>query len=128
VELLDLYPTLVELCGLELPAGLEGVSLVQTLEDPQQAVKSAALTQTPRPNYPRGRIPEIMGYSMRTELYRYIEWRDFESKEVVARELYDHTQDPTESRNVVDQEQYRSEIESLRRKLDGLVSATEPSH
>ncbi len=90
VELLDIYPTLAELCELRAPQELEGVSLVPLLKDPQRTVKPVALTQTPRPNYLRGKMPPIMGYSIRSKRFRYTEWRDFESGEVQARELYDH--------------------------------------
>jgi iduronate 2-sulfatase len=44
-----------------------------------------------------------MGYAVRTERYRYVEWREWETKDIVARELYDHTVDPRESRNIANQ-------------------------
>jgi len=101
VELLDLYPTLVELCGLPRPKGLEGVSLAPVLADPTAQVKRAAFTQHPRPAYYRGQ-PEVMGASVRTDRYRYTEWRDFATGKVMARELYDHKSDPAETKNVID--------------------------
>lgn len=100
VELIDLYPTLAELCGLDAPAELEGVSLTPLLTDPLAEVKDVALTQTTRPNYPRGKLPEVMGYSLRTDRYRYTEWRDFSSGVVQARELYDHQEDSQEIANL----------------------------
>ena len=99
VELLDLYPTLVELCGLPAVDGPEGVSLVPILKDARARVKSAALTQAPRPNNFKG-APDAMGYSVRIERYRYTEWRDWKTGEVVARELYDHLNDSGETRNL----------------------------
>ncbi len=101
VELLDVYPTLVDLCGLDSPAGLEGISLRPVLEAPEASVKAVALTQTPRPNYLRGKMPEVMGYSIRAKDHRYTEWRDFKSGKVLERELYDHRKDPGETINVV---------------------------
>ena len=77
VELLDLYPTLTDLCGLKAPPGVEGTPLTPLLIAPDNNIKSVALTQTPRPNYPRGKQPKIMGYSIRTQRFRYTEWRDF---------------------------------------------------
>lgn len=98
-ELLDLYPTLAELAGLPRPAGVDGVSLVPVMKDPAAAVRPAALTQHPRPAYGKG-APEAMGYSLRTDRHRYVEWRDWTNGAVVARELYDHGADPAETRNV----------------------------
>lgn len=104
-ELVDLYPTLAEMCGLKAPAGLEGKSLVTVLNDPSKSVKPAAFTQHPRPNYydrtPKG-VPEAMGYSIRTDRVRYTEWRDWETGKVIARELYEHPKDPAELRNAID--------------------------
>ncbi|MCC6352876.1 MAG: sulfatase [Verrucomicrobiae bacterium] len=102
-ELLDLYPTLAELCDLPRPAGLDGVSLVPILKDPLQSVRAAALTQHPRPAYydrEPSKTPTAMGYSVRTERCRYIEWRDWKTGETLARELYDHQTDDFETRNL----------------------------
>ena len=99
-ELLDLFPTLTELCGIPNPEGLAGVSLVPLLQDSGREVKPFALTQTPRPNYPRGKAPKHMGYSIRTGHLRYTEWRNFQTDEVVSRELYDHSVDPQETENI----------------------------
>ena len=98
-ELLDLYPTLVELCGLPKAEGLEGTSLVPVLDNPGSRVKEAAYTQHPRPAYFTG-APDVMGRSVRTNRYRYTEWRNFKTGEVVASELYDHEKDPLETVNV----------------------------
>ena len=113
VELLDIYPTLAELCGLAAPADLEGVSLKPVLIDPNDHVRSIALTQTPRPNYPDGKLPEIMGYSIRTELYRYTEWRDFQTGEVQAKELYDHHSDPQETTNLAGHASHKTIVAAL---------------
>ena len=98
-ELLDLYPTLVELCGLSRAEGLEGKSLVPILEDPTAIVKKGAFTQHPRPAYFTG-APDAMGRSVRTVRYRYTEWRDFKTGKVIATELYDHEKDPLETVNI----------------------------
>lgn len=125
VELLDIYPTLTDLCGLEPPAETEGVSLVPLLEDPTAKVKEVALTQTPRPNYLRGKmLPEVMGYSIRTDRYRYTEWREFESGDVQARELYDHESDPGETTNIARQGALESTVAELARQLQTTLSKT----
>ena len=69
-EFVDIYPTLAELCGLPLPKHLEGTSLVPVLRDPSKSVKTAAFSQ-----YPRGVDGrQLMGYSMRTDRYRFTRW------------------------------------------------------
>ena len=98
-ELLDLYPTIVELAGLPKPRHLEGKSLLPVLKDPAATVKQAAYTQHPRPAYYKG-APEAMGYSMRTADVRYTEWRNWKTGRIIARELYDHQKDPSENLNV----------------------------
>jgi iduronate 2-sulfatase len=97
VEFVDIYPTLAELAGLPLPKHLEGASLVPVLRSPTKAVKSAAFSQYPRPNQGQ----RLMGYSMRTDRYRFTRWvqRDDRTK-VDAVELYDHQTDPRENTNL----------------------------
>ena len=98
-ELLDLYPTIVELAGLPTPKHLEGASLLPVLKNPAASVKQAAYTQHPRPAYYKG-APEAMGYSMRTTEVRYTEWRNWKTGKIIARELYDHRKDPGENHNI----------------------------
>lgn len=105
VELVDLFPTLCTLAGLETPAHLEGTSLEPLLDRPDQPVKSAAFSQYVRrpKNSPDGK--RYMGHSMMTGRYHYVEWRpwDHDSKtagELVAVELYDLDEDPGETVNV----------------------------
>ncbi len=117
VELLDIYPTLADLCGLKAPDDLEGRSLAPILKNPSATVKNVALTQTPRPNYPRGKMPEVMGYSIRADRFRYTEWRDFKTGQVQARELYDHEKDPGETANVAGQASYLAKREWLGRLM-----------
>ena len=121
VELLDIYPTLAELCGISPPDELEGRSLRPLLENPDQPFRSAALTQTPRPNYPKGKLPQSMGYSARTDRFRYTEWRDFKSGRVLARELYDHQTDPLETVNVVEQLEYKKWLPELEEEMAELI-------
>ncbi len=119
VELLDLYPTLVDLCGLPAPRHkLEGVSLRPLLENPDATVKTEAFTWHPRPAYPPDRQnPTAMGFSMRTNRHRYTEWRDHHSGEIIARELYDHDKDPGETRNLADAPEQSPLLEKLHRRM-----------
>ena len=87
VELLDLFPTLCELTGLEVPDFAEGKSLVPILDAPEAKIHESVHSQY----YRRHEGDEYMGYSMRTDQYRYTEWRDFESGEIKSQELYDHS-------------------------------------
>jgi iduronate 2-sulfatase len=99
VELVDLFPTLTELCGLKKPAGLDGTSLAGVLEAPTKSVKATAFTQHPRPAYfdrTRRGTPQAMGYSVRTAAGRYTEWRDWQTGKVLGAEYYDHARDPNE--------------------------------
>lgn len=105
VELLDVFPTLVDLCGLPMPGGLEGVSLRPVVENPGQTVKAAAFTQHPRPAHIE-LSGEVMGYSMRDERYRYTEWREWTTGRTLAVELYDHDRDAGENRNLSDSPDY----------------------
>jgi iduronate 2-sulfatase len=96
VEFVDIYPTLSELAGLPLPKHLEGVSFRPLLDSPKQPWKSAAFSQYPRPQ--RG---GLMGYSMRTDRYRFTVWVNRKDHtKVDAVELYDHQSDPQEDTNI----------------------------
>ena len=99
VELVDVYPSLVELCGLKVARHLEGQSIAALLEDPERDWKGAAFSQ-----FGRGKVK---GYAMRTKEYRYVEW--IQNNEVVARELYDRLEDPREEVNLL-QGNKRSEV------------------
>jgi arylsulfatase A-like enzyme len=114
VEFVDIYPTLAELAGLPLPAHLEGLSFKPVLDHPTRAWKPAAFSQYPRPgNSATGGIP-LMGYSMRTERYRFTVWlhRDDPGK-VADIELYDHQTDPQENLNVAKSPAHRELLEQL---------------
>ena len=124
-ELVDVFPTLVELCSLPMPQGLDGESLVPVLRDPTTSVHEASFTQHPRPAYfdrtPSG-VPSTMGCSVRTGAVRYTEWRDWKTGEVVARELYDSIKDPTELHNAID----ASELAAEQQKAVALLKTKFP--
>jgi arylsulfatase A-like enzyme len=103
VEYVDLYPTLLELCGLEIPEWIEGLSMVPVLVDPGREWKKAAFSQYPRNG------GKIEGYSVRTADFRYTEWMDNWSKgKVFFSELYDHRIDSLETVNLAGEEEYKS--------------------
>ena len=92
-EFVDIYPTLADVCGLDIPEHCEGISTSPLIDNPNRPWKSAAFS-----HYPRGQ--ERMGTSMKTDKHRYIEWTNRQSGEIIARELYDHVKDPGETVNV----------------------------
>ena len=116
-ELVDVYPTLAELCGLEAPAHLEGRSLVPVLEDPTQSVRNSALTTFDthdRVNPRRPLRPRAVGYTVRTDRWRYTEWGEDGAQ---GAELYDHWNDPREYVNLALAPHAQNTVERLKRLL-----------
>lgn len=103
VELLDLYPTLADLCGLKAPAECQGISLRPLLADPATPWDRPAYTQVHRGN--------VRGYSVRTDRWRYTEWGDDGAAGV---ELYDHKADPDEETNLARDAQHADTIAQLK--------------
>jgi uncharacterized sulfatase len=119
VELVDLYPTLMQLCSLPATKGLEGSSFVPLLEDPSQPWKKAAFIQVAH-----GRNHDVMGRSVRTERWRYTEWD--EGKQGV--ELYDHDGDPHEFVNLAMDPMHADTVAELKQRLkEGWQKAGPPS-
>jgi uncharacterized sulfatase len=119
-ELVDVYPTLADLCALPAPAELEGTSLRPLLDDPQKSLKKGAFTQVIHAvRGGRAKKPDAkdraMGRSVRTERYRYTEWN--EGRHGV--ELYDHQTDPHEWRNLADDPQAAEAVREMRALLHG---------
>lgn len=120
VELVDLFPTVTDLCGLKAPAGLDGVSLAPVLAQPGKTVKAAAFTQHPRPAYydrTRTGAPAAMGCSARTAAGRYTEWRDWETGMLLAAEYYDHARDSNELVNRYPEGKEGADLQAARRAL-----------
>jgi len=88
VELVDIYPTLADLTGLQPPDDLEGFSLKKLLKNPKAKWDHPAYTQVQRAKIP--------GHSVRTEKWRYTEW-GFGSN---GAELYNELNDPKELKNL----------------------------
>jgi arylsulfatase A-like enzyme len=96
VNLVDLYPTLVELCGLPERSDLEGHSLTPLLRDPEASWSHGSLTTWGRANH-----------SVRTDRWRYTRYDDG------SQELYDHDADPNEWHNLAPDPQHASTIEEV---------------
>lgn len=100
VELLDLYPTLCDLASIDKPKFLDGSSLAPILNDTTVKIHDGAVNQY----YRKLNGDEYMGYSIRTVDYRLVEWRNFKTGEVTARELFDHRSGHSEAEdeNIID--------------------------
>jgi arylsulfatase A-like enzyme len=104
VELVDLYPTLCDLCNLTPPSGLEGYSFKPLLREPNRTWKRAAFTVALR--------GKEVGRTVRTERWRYTQW-DAKGE---ALELYDQQADSDDYHNLASDPRYadvRAELKSL---------------
>jgi uncharacterized sulfatase len=104
-ELVDLYPTLADLCGLTAPRDLDGTSLRSVVDDPAKMVKSAAYTQVKR--------GQFHGYSIRTDRWRYTLWDDGKKGE----QLFDMQVDPRELTNLSARPELADVIKDLREQV-----------
>ena len=130
VELVDVYPTLAETCGLPIPAELEGTSFYPLLKNAHQAWKPAAFMQHPRDTTSNRHKSHgnIMGYAVRTDRYRYVEWRKWKGGKIVDRELYDYNVSDKEIENCIGNPQYAQTQKELQRTLAaGWEQAQPPS-
>jgi arylsulfatase A-like enzyme len=95
VDMTCIYPTLSELCGLKIPASVDGYSLVPLLKDPETEVPPALMTYMKN------------NHAVRTEKWRFIHYADG------TRELYDHETDPNEWYNVAGSAKNQDVIKDL---------------
>ncbi len=109
VEFVDMFPSLLDLCGLDVPDYLEGTSFAPVLENVARSWKSAAFSQ-----FPRGKDKE--GYSMRTMDFRYTQWRTRDG-DVIFEELYDNREHLLESENLATNPEYASQLEAMRQQF-----------
>jgi iduronate 2-sulfatase len=119
VELIDLYPTLTELCGVAAPDNLQGQSLVPMLKDPSVTGRGWAITQVTRGG---GRNGRFFGYTFRTPRWRYTEW----DEGAEGRELYDHDADPRELTNLAEKSEHAQTVAELSKQLREAVTTTFP--
>ena len=120
VELVDLYPTLAQLCDLPFPKHLEGTSFAPLLENPDQPWKKAAFSQ-----YLRTGKPPHTGRSLRTDRWRYTEWHDLKGKPTGV-ELYDELNDPEETANLASDPTHAETVKQLAAQLHSGWKAASP--
>lgn len=117
VEMLDIYPTIAELCGLKVPDYLHGSSFVPLLKNPEMSWREAAISEVGRwtERNPLNRDSanwnsKLMGKSVRTDEWRYTEWGDGD----FGRELYNHQSDQGEFKNLSNQVELKSTMQQLK--------------
>jgi len=101
-EMVDYFPTLAEVCGIEIPKNISGRSQAAVLKDPAASPRDAALSR------------HRDGYTLRTDRYRYTEWGDGGRD---GAELYDHQSDPAEMKNLARQPDQQETISKLAKQL-----------
>jgi iduronate 2-sulfatase len=106
VELIDLFPTLVELAGLPVDESMAGQWDGHSLRDCLESNVSATGLASSQVQF-----ADIPGNSIRNERYRYTLWNGGQD----GVELYDHALDPEEQRNVADMPEYRAAVADLHR-------------
>lgn len=131
VEFIDIFPTVCDLAGVKVPSHLDGKSLVPVMKNPKSKVKEYSVSQFPRSSnameterlgYSLG---EFMGYSIRTERYRYTVWvknnfrstQPFSNDLIIATEMYDYEKDPNETVNVAEEKKYISASKELKNTM-----------
>lgn len=101
VELIDLYPTICDLLGLEKPDQLEGMSLVENIKNPNLISKTNAYSR-----YTNGDM-------YISDNYAYSEWKYSEEGKIIGRMLYDMKNDPFQMENLSHLEKYEALMDSL---------------
>ncbi|MCA9055358.1 MAG: sulfatase [Planctomycetaceae bacterium] len=119
VEFIDLYPTTVDIALGDVPNNVDGRSLRPLLDDPQAEWDGVACTQILRP----GNDSPIMGRSITSDRWRYIEW----SAGADGRELYDQQSDPGELHNVAENPAHADVIQRLRKQMRPRALGTTPA-
>jgi iduronate 2-sulfatase len=118
-EFIDIFPTLCELTGLQIPDNRDGLSLVPLMNEPSKEIKKYSVSQ-----YGRKRDKQsIEGYSIRTKRYRYTEWlsdfkdtHEYSEDKIAGKELYDYEKDPLETVSRIDDPAYR-DVQAEMKKL-----------
>ncbi len=101
-ELVDVYPTLAELCELKVPENqLDGVSLMPVLNNPKLRGKDHVF------------IKKGNGFTLKTHKYSYTEYINPGNNEMIANMLYDHESDSDENFNIVNELEYEETVKQL---------------
>ena len=116
VELVDLYPTLADLCNLEIPRYVDGKSLVEVMKNPDKQRFKVAYSMFPHHRNNDDKL--VIGYSVVNDRFRYIRWIHLDSGQIRGEELYDHSIDPGENENVAGLVKNKRIIKEMKGLLD----------
>ena len=132
-ELVDVFPTLCDLSGIDKPVYLQGASMMPLIKQPDRPWKTAVFSQFRRTAKASKDGKEYMGYSMLTKKYHYVEWYTWDNTtkqrgEFKAAELYDQQADPDENENIVVNEKNQALMKELSAELKAGWKAAMPDH
>lgn len=121
MEVVNLFPMVVEMTGGTVPTGRDGKSIKTLLKTPAKDFRPFTF-----PQYPRG---WQMGYALRNDRWPYIEWIKFDAQEVVARALYDHQETLAPPMNLAEDPgwaelvaQFSAQLDAARRVKDSTLN------
>jgi len=137
-EFVDVFPTICDLAGVSIPKNLDGKSLKPLMMNNKTKGKEYSISQYPRKLKKLEMIKngytdaKMMGYSLRTDQYRYTIWMNnftskqaFNESQVYASEMYDYVKDPLEKVNVVNDKNYTSISAGLKSKMIAFFKSQE---
>ncbi|MCA9146967.1 MAG: iduronate-2-sulfatase, partial [Planctomycetales bacterium] len=104
VELLDLYPTIAGVCGLEIPSRLQGKNIATMLDDPTVSVRDAAFSVA----------PSRQGFLLREDKWVYIQYKEDASAGI---ELFDMEMDPRQFTNLAELPEHAPIVARFKAKL-----------
>ena len=114
VELLDLYPTLAALCGLEVPARLQGRSIARMFDDPRHRVRDVVFSVA----------PSSKGFLLRDERFAYLQYGEDASG---GTELFDAVKDPGQFTNLAGRPDHAEVVARYRTMLAAKLAAVRAS-
>lgn len=140
-EHVDIFPTICDLAAVPVPTQLDGKSLKPVMQNKKATVKEYSVSQYPR-KLSKDEMKKLgytdnklMGYSLRTEKYRYTLWmHSFTSKEaftagkIYASEMYDYVNDPLEKVNVVNEKSYTAASKDMYNKTIAFFKSQEKNN
>ncbi len=123
IELVDLFPSICEMAGIDIPEYMQGTSFVPLTKNPELDWKEATFSQFHRRPKVSADGKRYMGYSMNTKKYHFISWYEWDAQtgnrgKFKSHELYNKTFDPFETQNIAEKEDMRDVIITLSNQLE----------